>query len=541
MFNEWGLELVAIEDPVQRIQRLMTWHEQSMVLYYMKLADRLVQKGPPDLGEFAPPDSESLLRHLRLSGVASSPDQFHQSIELAARILVDEEGVDEAFKRLAGLPRPLPHYLVQSVKALPYDEQRVFIKTILHQSLSMLGCFHLVCLLVQVSSGAPLFARLARYIIAWQLSEENPGRFESQLAILRWVNAKFYHWPAAHAWPAHVRLAMVWAHGNQLISLLQDAGADPAWIASQFGRAADQILTEVWDTNNPGWLDVAHPRRVHYASFTVAGLSYALGDDCQLLSRWGLQDKVHSLIMREINGQEVLDVSIMQDHARASNLLGSFLTRGERLVETLLASTDPNSKLESPQSLVENAIASLLLDSSDFLSWAAIHAILGDLPLYEHLKEDFKAIVRKTNFAELVQGDTWQGLIVLETFAAQLIYLEAPDLYTEIAGHLRRIGRHLAQYERLHRFNGAESTTDHDILEYARSTLFEIALAVCGVPGGEMAPAERFAEIVEQLVTEWPSAGAWAKHVTHRLLEGLPAQQSRPLYRVLIWLRAYNV
>jgi hypothetical protein len=69
---------------------------------------------------------------------------------------------------------------------------------------------------------------------------------------------------------------------------------------------------------------------------------------------------------------------------------------------------------------------------------------------------------------------------------------------------------------------------------------FELALGVSLATNGAAAATESFAELVVRIVTGWPSSGTRAYEIVERLLNGLPAQQSRPLYRVLVWLRAYN-
>ncbi len=532
-------EIISTEDPAQRVEKVTAWRRSSAAVYYEDLDLQIRNDNHFDPDWLIPPSAPGLLRHFRLT-IESSPDSSSRdALATATEALIQQEGLQIAIERLARLPVPLPQPIFDAAALLHPNEIHTIVRNLVRQPGSSLSQIHCVHLLSQLGNKRLIYRRLARRIIARLSSAEGIGEFEAFSTILRWVNARFHYWPDVQTWPAHVRLAMVWAHSHQLFAIFSSAGAPIAWMIKTFSQLGNAIVSEVFGRDLTCWFDIAHPRRVGRAPFVLTGLVYAIGEDSVLTGDEQLRQLFDALAFHYIDGRKLPDLFLLQDVTRATNSLGSFLggDRAEALSKLLTADDASSFTRQSLKTIVEGAVDTLEQANTDLLAWATIYAVLGDFAPNEDLTDRLRSIISQTKFADLFVENWHLGNLALQAAASQIYYSGDDVLYQYLTSELIRIAKLIAAHE-------ATSTgaidEDNPTLAETEGFLFEAALKISlanSVPAN--APAF-FCEIVTKMVDDWPNLGSTAMIVVQQLYERLPILQAKQFSVLLVRLRALN-
>ena len=114
------LRRTSSEKPVEVVEEIMRKTSATLRNWYDQFADSVEQNEGLDLDELLPDTLGSLTRRLRI--------EDGEDLEVAARKLVDEQGVTVAVSRMAALPCPMPEALVETIVALDAQALERFLR-----------------------------------------------------------------------------------------------------------------------------------------------------------------------------------------------------------------------------------------------------------------------------------------------------------------------------------------------------------------------------------------------------------------------------
>ncbi|MBE7557283.1 MAG: hypothetical protein HS126_40115 [Anaerolineales bacterium] len=444
--DEIVAEIASMEDPRRRIDAVEDWRNASVAVYYSNLDGILRNQRDFQFDDLIPPSAEGLLRHFRLSPDVESGEIFQEALATAAQTLIDEENLIMAIDRLTGLPAPLPAPLVEAFIALSPTEQRQIIKDLIKIAGSPLSRMHLVYLLLHSGNQVPAFQRLAWRIVGSLFSPEGAEAVEAFFAMLKWTNGEIGGWPDTRHWPAHVRLAIVWAHAHRLFSIFISAGAPPSWLQNTFSQASQRIHFEAFEWDTDYWFDITHPRNVDRDAFLLAGLSYALGEETNAFIEKGLRDLVVSHAFMNVEGVRIPNLKLLRASSQAPNSLNSFLSGdlGEKLSPLLGAEDAAIFTQTSLQSLMEQTIGNIAEESNVGLHWAWLLALFGDTLPPNELIDRLRSTLHQIDFEALLQKDVELGLLAIQVASLQVKHLDDETLRLQLKKGLVQIAKILA-------------------------------------------------------------------------------------------------
>lgn len=527
-FQQVVAEIASNDDPQWRLDETEAWRSSSVAMFYTDLHDRLAQYPVFELSDLRPPDAEALVRHLRLVLEADSDEAFLSVLDMAATALIREEGLFVAIERLAGLPVSLPTSLTEAVATLSAADRRSLFRQLLKASGSPPSKIHAIRLLNRFSEDTEAYFRLARRMATQLFTVRGAEEFDAFAAVLKWVSDDFDHWSEARSWTPETRLAMVWAHAHRLFAILMSTGATVAWIKHTFNQSVRQRMSsEVFEREPDYWFDVTHPRRVNRGNFLLAGISYGFDNKAQ---RVGNEASLE-------NAKGLSELSLLRDPTLARNKLNSFLggDRGEQLSHLLGPEQASVYSRQALKSLVEDKFANREEPEQEHLFWASIYAVIGDLPPYEELVSRLEEAIQQTDFVDLARSNTQTGMIALHTASQLKLNIGNEDLRCYLKEQLVSVTGLLAELDS----SSDERTSVEALMEHAGlSTLMDtaLAIAVATSPSKEVHP--KFASLINQLVSVWPSTASFFKLVALRLCEELPVSQSKHYWPLLLRLRA---
>jgi len=323
-------------------------------------------------------------------------------------------------------------------------------------------------------------------------------------------------------------LALVWAHVHRLFEFLMSTGAPASWIKNAFAQSGGQQITpDLFERDPDYWLDVTHPRRIDRGTFLLAGISYGFGDRAQEFASEAYLE----------NTDQVPELPLLRDPTLARDGTGSFMggDRGGTLSGLLGPEQVDLYSRETLRSLVENALAELGDSHKEHLAWASIHAVIGDLPPYEDLRDKLAEAVRRTDFAELTRSNAQTGLLALRT-ASQLALNVGNE---NLRGWLKEQLVEVAGLFKMDNSSDPRRASVEDLMERAElGPLVDSALALAVAASFTEAVHSEFAALLDRFVSIWPWTAPLFKLISLRLCEELPITQNKHYWPLLIRLRA---
>lgn len=507
-------EIASTEDLERRLDKVESWRGSSAAAFYAALPRRV--QGRFSFSELRPPSARGLIRYLRLESKATQDKSLKAALEDASRQLIREEGLLAAMERFLGLPISIPAPLVEAVAALSLHDRRLLLKRLLKLPGSPLSQIHMVRLLTRFGSDSEAYLRLVRLLVSGLVGEEGSIEFDAFCALLRWANTDFDNWAETRSWSSSLRIALVWSHAHRVHAAFAHARGAIDWtkVRDTFAGLARRLTTEIFERDADFYFDVAHPRHVERSTLLFMGLAYALGT---------------SSSPRPLT--HLISPSLLLDPTLASDGLGSFLggDRGAKL--TGLLEEDDANKLTrlALRGLTEAALEDLLKPTPDTAAWAQLYAVVDDHRPYEELRTRVAEVIRRTDFAALVDSETESGLFALRVACLQCRHVADEQLRLKIREDLLKAAKQLADTDG--RANLARGQKEQVYL--VESALH---LAVAAEPSADV--YSEFAEILTRLTDAWPATAELCKGIVQRLLEELPLVQGRHFRTLLLRLRS---
>lgn len=532
--------ILSIESPKLRLEELSLWRKRSVANFYKDLFQELSKTPQITFSELKPPSADGLLRHFRIVDLIERGVGIEDIFKTAAFKLVQEVGPLGALEQFAGLPIPLPDPVINSFLELATEDKHAIINTFVKTLGSPVSKIHFIKLLLMVGNEKSSYKRLARRLIKYLFSENGKIEFDAFIAILNWVNDEFQNIPEMRSWERGIKLAMVWYHAHRLYTIFISNGAPDSWLKDTFSQANMRISLELFERVPENWLDIIHPRLVDKVNFLISGLYYSLGNCTKDIFDEELRSMFIQNFFIEKEGIRLPVLPLLRDRSRALNYLNSFL--GGNSIEKLsrlLAGDD--SKLFSNfnyQQLAEEAIGRLSTVKDEFLSWVQLHAVLGDLPPYDAINEQLKAILSSLEFVSIFKKNIDCGHLAFRLASLQSYNLEDESLRVHLKEELIKITKYFSETYRKVEDPLVASRDGIPEQQSIYFTLIEWALDISiSLPTVSNVYSE-FCSLVLQLWETWPLLESRHNNLIRHLLEILPLPRKENIWPLIVKLRA---
>ncbi len=528
-------KIIALASPHERVSQVESWHNASASVFYGDLFKKLRDEGLFCNDDLCPPDAEALARHLSMPLDTGAGDDFISALNTAAENLCRDEGLFVAILRLSGMPVTSPQPLLDQVKSLSAQERGEILEKLARHAGTPVSRIHFLQILATCPEKR--WRRLACRVVRFIVSETGALEIRAFAAVLKWVNERFGYWRATHDFSPQLRLALVWAHANELFMIFRECQAASDWLRKYFGQQPGRIPFETFEREPDYWNDVAHPRQVRVERFVLlSALTAGVGSEIEISP--STKVLLTNMAITEIEEQQLPNPVLMQDVSRAGNVLGSLLATdlGDRLGDALGEDARPLDH-SSLRKIVEQCFDILAGENPKWSMWAHIFAVLGDWPIYDELRSPLENAIVRTDFAKLVSQDqdfTW----VLPMVSSHAISLKSAQVQEHLTEQLMQTTKALAEMplqERAAQFGSEGRTREtRDLFGIIMETALNISLM-------EKTPGERqhkLAELIGNIVGTWPEMAVDARSVVQRFVEELPVDQGQHFWRLLVKLRS---
>ncbi len=536
--DELAARVATTAEPVARIDLLTPWWRTSVPLHYAALERRIVYRETVTFADAAPPQPDGMSRHLRLvTGVAAcageEPDgDVAIDLEGAARRLIAEEGLTEATARLAGLPVALPAAIRDGIAALDPAQRRALIKSLLRSCVSPVARLHVLRILHDAHADTEAYRRLIAYLMHSLLGAAAMDRLRAFTAILRWLDWSYVHRTDTRGWEASTRLAVMWAHANEMFAVLMHnkVRAAALWdaLAPVVSGAADGAFTWM----RAQWFDIAHPRRVEAAplSFLLAGLAYALGPDADDTIAEVAHDAL-ATIEGVRSGDDAPMPRLILAPALAPNALGSFL--GADIFDRPLPDTTGSALgAAALERIAMDAVRTVREAPDTAYAWIVLRAVLGDGPIPVGLMEDVRRSLLEFPLARLLLDDEKSGV-------AAAASVEVACLYARYSGN-RQVLAHIEEEIVACAVEAARMDGPNGGMEAARRlapVLLHVSERFASTRPTRAEALGAFARLLIRLVTDWRMIAPTVLLYVERMYRDVPVVERRHLAQLLTLLR----
>ena len=527
--------IVNMPEPRARAEQAAYWRNRSVSVQYAALVEHLAGRQPLQLDILLQPDAEAFLEHYRINSDTFESQPFSISLEEAASTLLREEGVYEAIKRLSRFPVPLPRNIFDALNRMEREEQRALVHELLTIIGSPLGLIHVTHILVYLSKNIPSCTRLARWLVRFAFKSELRVVFDAYFALLHWVFAAFSHRHARGEMSSRLPLALSWAHTDELFRVFVGANMSMEWLRSALPRFHRRVTHEIFERDLSVWFDIAHPHRLQRTTLLATGFAYCFNSDLGVQITEQLRGIFLEESFHQVDSDYVPTLALLSDPHQASNVLDSFLggSRYEQLSLLLGADVADQFSHEALLNAVKVRLAEIREGQHQGINWLLLQLIIGDLPPDESIRAEFIETLYSTDYVRLFEDDPDAGLMALRAAMPHVVTSGDGRLYEHVSAAIAGVARHTNnEMAAKPQQGGSEFIQDraHMLLEGA------IYLAMAAKQKQEA--LEVFCNIVSRIVDEWRASAKLYLPIIQRFCRELPPARAKPLWRLLIRLRA---
>ena len=538
-FKKAILDIISIENPSDRIERLEVYRKSSSAFYYDGLRKKLSLKGELIWDDLLPTSGNGLISHFRFDTPLQKECDFSKVLEKIAEQLFKEEGLAATIDRLSGFPVPFPPSFLEEVAKISRKDLKAVLNEINKKWASPVSKIHLVSLGLKFGNGDDEIIDLVKKAIG-ELFNDEKGKaiFNAFSAILGWVNEEFGCWLEAKDWPPWIRLALTWFHASQLINILCEAEAPLNWIEEFFGRKARRHLDAAIFHRDPQiWYDATYPRNVRREILLLKGFGYAVdGVDIELLENLEIFRYTHSFAYQEIEGQDFPSLMLLHDPSLEGNVLGSYLGQDSQILRPLI-DEKILGELSSEQlfALAQRELGTLENDLSDIKAWTLLFSVIGDFPIYQSLHDGFKRLVERLDLVKIYKKDsrTWRLTLLL---VSAYISRHQASLRNRTEEELIRLATFIHNKSAK---KGVEiKTNKENFLERDDWFLVDGALSLSIVSNDSRSSCQNFCKLIKRLIDVWPQLSELIQPIVFLLVAALPLENSSDLWDLMLTLRA---
>lgn len=535
-YTKISTEILSIRDARGRMDEIQSWRDRSMSVHYQTITSKIRKTSQINLQQLDPPTAEGILGYLRIPLSAGPGAEFKRALEIAATLLIAEEGLSEAIKRLFALPVPLPDALLDAVTQLSREKRRSLIKRILRTSPSPVSRIHLIRIISDCLTDSPSYLYLLRRIVRGLLSDEGKECFGAFSSVLKYFNEEFTHSNKFTKIPYHIRLAACWAHSNQIFSIFVFEGTPIKWIEETFSISRQRLPSDVFKRDPEYWFNIIHPRRINRLGFLLSGIGYSFGQNALHIVNEHILGIITEVAFPVINGKPFPSHEILLDPSLFNDSVNSFLSgdRGEKLAPLLgndLADMLSKASLETS---TLDVVKSLIERQTDFSLWALLHALIGELPPPKEVAEHLKSLMRKSDLLEIYHSNVEAGQFAVLMLTQQLINLKDEGLRQRFRSQLIALTKYLADNLSTTKISRQDEYPNKIQYVLVKSA-FNISVAV--EPPRDS--VEGFQALLTDLVKAWPAMIPACSTLVNRFCEELPIVEAKKLYHLLVRIRLH--
>lgn len=532
-------KIAVISNTQKRIDEYYEWVNSNIGNYYSRIRNGIVDTHSFNFDNALPPDGTRLLHHYRLLSALAQTGAETFIIEVAAQKLISDVGLSKAISRLIHFPISLPQTILSEYAKLPQDEREGVIKSLNSRAPSPLARLHIFYLAINALSQKEEPFADAMENLRVLLSEKGREEFKTFRAILNWAAEGVENWTDLEGVPNTLRLAIIWAHASRLYSTFVSAGVPLNFITDNFNDETNhRIMGVLFDRQSSTWFDIAHPRRISYASFLMAGISYALGSRPLDSLSEDVPEQFTLLIKEEIEQNREALFSFLRDDSQSPNILNSFLSSKN------LANPADDLR-QSTKAWVQETLNRVLqsedtpADRQDTRSnWLEFYALIGDSPQNEAVTNQIIQAIKRAKFSQLIyQGNLSLGVQSLYASSLQLPHIKDEEARRHVKNELLELSRLLGEEVKKNPYIllNSEGTKNN---EYLFSLLIETALNLSSNNSSATASVKEFANTVSEVIDLCPRTAFNVQRAVWRLYHDLPIDQSQELLSLLLKLRS---
>lgn len=528
-FDFGNTEARSVFPKLARIKRVNLRMRQALELrlgscanQFRQIAEQLDGAKKFDITVAQPLGLKSLLRHLRLPLNFSDSD-FRKHLEVAARILITEEGFQEAFERLSGLPVLLPEAIHEEFRSLPTSERNRLVELFDVRGCSPLLRFHGAELLLR---GTPLEKERGLEALSFIASSASKPTWDLFNAVLNWAGA----WLTSETEkirpePAPSLLA-AWIHAARINQLL--AGREGARELITLFRGHELSFTgKVFDRQLIWGSDAAHPRAFSRTRFLVVGLSHIL---VGIELTGTLRDRLKGIleVLCFPNSDSGLPhLRLLEQRSGTPNRLGSFLGNcNTDLLADIIGSEMANRFADATlENEVTGWLEQILVEPAKLEPWMCLAVYLHAQPATETQRPALRLALSALSFKKLV-NPTFDQIQVIAMLGFSLsTYLSEPDEIPYWESKLIELADVLADP------SGRFPVQASGVL------IANCAFFVANIAPDEIESAHRFSELIARVAALWPAAAKSMARGFFRLLLSQPTAVHAVMWRGATQLR----
>ena len=530
VFASEAEKIVNHGDPVDRIQRTRALRDENLAEFYDRLYQQLRTKLRFAYRELLPPSGRAVLWHLRLPS-ASPSIPFPVVWAQVSSAMVAELPIEHVLNRVLGLPIPVPEEVLHQLDQLDSITLRQVIKRRLRLAKSPVSAVNYLRVLTYLGARDPTYSRLARRVAAGLACPEQYVVAQSFGILLRWIEQNIRSWEGARDWDSTVLLAVIWYHADRIFAAFRAAGADLTRLGELF-KDSVHVSPGLFERSSSYWHDIAHPRHFRPVRFILSGIAYALGDAATKVTTDLLRKRLRDSALNDYSGSVAPVLELFEDTTLIENNLGTFLRIDPIALHELLGE-DTASKLDTIilRHEVEQAIASLEIDSSQLSGWGVLLTILNDHRIYGELADRLSAVVARADFAEVFRQNPESGQIAIRVAADHVAHFGDSDARAVLKQALRQIAEAVATNKQ----DSAVAAEDENRPEW---TLIEAASVLAIAEGGPSEAITDFADQLNALIESNPALAPMCRAAVQTLWEELPLRLAEKFTRPLLRLRA---
>lgn len=516
--------LLGMSDHVERVLSAIAIRDQSVPAFYARLAQQVADGHRISFEELEPPNLGSVLRHLRLE---PREQTFERRLVHAAELLIQQYGVDEAFRRLSGLPCPLPQPLISAFHELGSSGRQAALARWSEGHPSPAARLHLARLArhdpARGSGGLGMSDNSQEIIVA-----SKSGEFAAFMALLRAVGARSAEWRGANGLDTAERIAACWSHASRIYSILRHVADDMDELRNFGEQRSGDGMAALFSDDLGYRSDVACPQTATEEQLLVWGLRYATADSLHPAILSGIQPHLTPVLVHQSGEIPVPAAWLLQDRSLKSNLVQSFLADDIQAFANAVTGFDVGrwDGRELQHQLAAEALQPLILDGGRGNEWHLVAAVVGYAPLYSDLRTDFRRAIETLRKSNDISSDADFRLAVLRFACLQAALLRDEDIRTEVDAFFRAVAPPLLRAA----LSGGEA-------DRRLQSILRAAIDLARIDGGE----PDVGLVVEHITALWQSVPEATERlrqfVTHACYQ-LPFRQAERLWPLVLRLRA---
>ena len=514
-----------------RVERFLKFQEMNLGNHYSNLLQNLRQRHNFTIIELLPPKTVDIARFYRINLNIQKP--FSLIWKDSATTLLNSHGIVEMLSRLWSVPVPLPEIVYARFDKLDSDRQKKHIKDLIKNSRSPIAMMHLTKLLLRLGEKSPLYRRFGLQKLKYMLTDEYEKDVKTLISVLQWVVGNLR---VAESDSATIKLLTIWSHSHQLYSILTAAGAPVDWIQSFF--AQNMVLPRsLFEDKRELLHDISFPHNITSQAIILSAIAYCTtGENLVLNDEFRLD--VANIAFLHVNEQLLPHPYLMDDITTLTDHLESIWSgdRGEKLSDILSAEISEILSSSSLNNLLEGVLNNLESRKQELSAWVDLFATTRGICIPETKKDKLIASLAQTDFSQLFEKDVTVGKVAVHLTSIVAYTTASEQLSSHLSLQLELIAKKLNQLYPAKAVNRLDEETQKRLSD-TTGILLEAALNISKLQHDPEERAIAFIALCKEMAKHWDYFAVRSRAIVQALSERLPIEQSKHIWRLLIFLR----